>query len=167
MKRYRYKQSLLVLVLLSFVTAVAQAAPKNPKAGQCNTKASLITLQNLAFGDIVAAGAGDVTVATDGLRSSIGGVVLLGGVVSQALFEMTSLAGCDVYGHSILLPASTALTSATSSMTVDSFVSTISGPTLVDPSGVGVVSVGATLHVGLNQPSGAYSGQYVVEIIFQ
>lgn len=153
---------------LSPITVLdVHAAPKSPPLGHCNAQAEIINLQGLNFGEIVAVSSGNVSVDTNGFRSGSGGVVLVGGVVSEALFELTSQVGCAVYGHTILFPSSTTLSSGANTMMVDGFVHALITPALVDASGYGQVQVGATLHVGNNQPSGDYAGQFTMEIVFQ
>ncbi len=159
-------QASVGLLLLVTVLSV-HAAPKTPPIGHCNAQANIINLQGLNFGDIIAATAGIVAVDANGFRTSSGGVILAGGVVSEALFEITTTAGCSAHSHFINLPASIVLTSTTSSMTVDNFTSELSVPSLVDASGSGQVGVGASLNVNNSQASGNYSGQFTIEIVFQ
>lgn len=165
----RLHKTIRLCFALTLVAVVlnANAAPKVPPRGHCNAQINIINLQGLNFGDIVAASSGNVTVDASGFRSSSSGVILAGGLVSEALFEIASAAGCSAHAHVINLPSSIVLTSATNTMTVDNFVSVLSVPTLVDQAGVGQVGVGATLNVGNSQPSGNYSGQFTIEIVFQ
>ncbi len=126
---------------------------------------SITNTAGLHFGTIMrSAVAGTVSIATDGTRSSLGGVTLsaLAPVHSVATFDLEGESGNDV---SITLPASTTISNGTQTMVVDNFVS---NPDDANPVTLGgtptVLSVGATLNVAANQASGAYTGTFNVRI---
>lgn len=156
----------LLVVTLSVAAGIVNAAP-SPNRPQCNKALTITNAQSLRFGDILAAGSGAVTITPAGSRSSTGGAIAAGGVSSPAIFNVSTLASCGTLSHSLLLPASITLNSGANNMTVNTFVSALSEPTLVNASGSGQVGVGATLHVGNNQAAGNYSGQFLIEIVFQ
>ena len=52
-------------------------------------------------------------------------------------------------------------------MTVDTFEDSLGGSGTLDTSGTDTFSVGATLHVGLAQPMGAYAGSFDVIVEYQ
>lgn len=162
----RITWALLLIMTLLTAAGVVSAAPP-PNRPQCNKALTIANTQSLQFGDILAAGSGTVTISPTGARSSTGGAIAAGGVSSPAIFGASTLAGCASLGHSLLLPASINLTSGGNTMTVDTFASALSVPTLVDAAGAGQVGVGATLHVGNQQAAGNYSGQFLIEIVFQ
>lgn len=129
--------------------------------------AAAITLgntQTLAFGKFVAGSGGTVSIGANGMRSKSGGVVLVpSGVGTAAQFSVT---GDPNVTYAISLPGNgvVSLTSGSDSMAVTNFTSS---PNLAGTLGAGgsqTLSVGATLHVGSNQATGAYSGAFDVTV---
>lgn len=120
---------------------------------------SVVPGRDLAFGAFVA-GIGSVTIPTSGARSTSGGVVGLssdGG--SAAQFSVTGDEGAT---FAITLPAdgTVFLGNGSSNMPVNGFVSSpSSGGTFLGPQ---MISVGATLDVVEGQPTGSYSGSFIV-----
>jgi hypothetical protein len=127
-----------------------------------------VTFQNnaaLAFGSLVAVpSVGTVTISSAGSRSVNAVIPFGGGGFSPASFTVTIPAGDPRF--SIVLPSSATLADGMgNTMAVDRFESTpASGK--VDRSGTdsATISVGATLHVGGNQPPGSYSGTFLVMV---
>jgi hypothetical protein len=119
----------------------------------------------LGFGQIVATTApGTVTVTPAGLRSASGGVLLGSGFgVSPAAFTAT---GQPNASYSVTLPIAATLSGGGSSMTVDTFTSSLGGLGTLGGSGTQTVSVGATLHVGAGQRPAAYAGTYDVTVAY-
>lgn len=126
---------------------------------------SITNTAGLHFGTIMrSATAGTVSIATDGTRSSLGGVTLsaLAPVHSVATFDLEGESGNEVL---ITLPASTTITNGTQTMTVDNFVSDPDDANPVTLGGAAtVLSVGATLNVAAGQASGAYTGTFDVTV---
>jgi len=123
--------------------------------------------QHMNFGMFVPGTVADTIVLTPaGARSNPGGhVQFLGAGVQADLFTVTGDTNYPTFG--ITLP-STAVTiiSGANNMTVDTFTSTPSGSGTLS-SGTLNVTVGATLHVGANQASGSYSGNYNFTVAYQ
>lgn len=157
----------IAVVTLSFAgTVQAQTATATSNAAAVIiAPLSITNTAGLHFGTIMRSAAlGTVTVATDGTRSSTGGVTLsaLAPLHSVATFDLEGESGNDVI---ITLPASTTITNGTQTMLVDNFVS---DPDDTNPVTLGgtptVLSVGATLNVAANQASGTYTGTFDVSI---
>lgn len=126
----------------------------------------IVNTQALAFGSFAAGSGGSVTVSPAGVRSAGGGVVLLSaGAGAAAQFSVT---GDPNLTYSITLPANgvVSLTSGGNSMAINNFtsnpVATSASTGLLSAGGSQTLSVGATLSVGSNQPSGNYSGSFDV-----
>jgi len=157
----------IAVVTLSFAgTVQAQTATATSNAAAVIiAPLSITNTASLHFGTIMRSAAlGTVSVATDGTRSSTGGVTLsaLAPLHSVATFDLEGESGNDVI---ITLPASTTITNGTQTMLVDNFVS---DPDDTNPVTLGgtptVLSVGATLNVAANQASGTYTGTFDVSI---
>ncbi|MDQ3269910.1 MAG: DUF4402 domain-containing protein [Pseudomonadota bacterium] len=120
---------------------------------------TIVPTQDLAFGSFVA-GTGSVTMLPGGARSTSGGVIGLssdGGTAAQF-----SVSGDPGATFAITLPANGTvfLSNGSSNMPVNGFVSSpSSGGTFLSTQ---VISVGATLDVAEGQPTGAYSGTFLV-----
>ncbi len=122
--------------------------------------------QALAFGSLVAGSGGTVTVSPSGGRSASGGVILVpSGSGSAALFSVT---GTSSATYAITLPANgvVSLTSGSNTMAANSFTSNPAPTGQLSVGGSQTLSVGATLSVGSNQPSGSYSGSFTVTVIY-
>jgi hypothetical protein len=121
--------------------------------------------QELAFGSVVAGSGGAVTISVDPLgRSTSGGVTVVpSGTWTAASFRIT---GDALRTYSISLPADgvVQLTSGSNSMAVNKFTSNPATSGDLGLGGAQTVSVGATLNVGINQPIGAYSGNFTVTV---
>lgn len=158
----------IAVVMLAFAgTVQAQTATATSNAAAVIiAPLSITNTAGLHFGTIMrSATAGTVTIATDGTRSSLGGVTL------SALAPAHSAAAFNVEGESgrtvtITLPASTTIVNAaTDDMIVDAFVSNPDDANPVTLTGAAtVLQVGATLNVDANQPSGTYTGTFNVSV---
>ncbi|NIQ95173.1 MAG: DUF4402 domain-containing protein, partial [Desulfuromonadales bacterium] len=123
---------------------------------------SITLLQNMEFGTLAGDGSITGTATIDpstGTKSVAGGTFDFGGVTSAASFEVKGLRNTP---FTIILPAIVTLNSGADSMTLDSFTSNPSGSGILGSSGKLSVTVGATLHVGVNQPAGNYTGIFDV-----
>lgn len=125
----------------------------------------LTTNSGLKFGRIVATNSsGTVTLTPAGFRSASGGVVLGSGFgATPATFTVT---GDPNTAYGITLPGAISLTGGGGSMMVDTFTSSPSGSGNLGTGGTQVLSVGATLHVGVAQRSTAYSGTCDVSVAY-
>lgn len=146
----------LFLLTCGITAAPASWAWVNPIA--------ISSTQTLAFGMFAAGSGGSVTVSAGGLRNAGGGVLLVpSGGGSAGSFSVT---GDPSLTYAITLPANgvVVLTSGANTMAVDNFTS---NPVLTGQLSIGgaqTLTVGATLSVGSNQPSGSYSGSYAVTV---
>ena len=136
-------------------------------------------VQDLSFGTFSATTSGDIIVSTAGERTATGGVVLVGGTVSEAQFQITGTAECT---YSISLPTSTTIintntshisttvtntstpiTSGDQSMIITIYTKNPTAGTL-DVAGNETLHVGATLSASKRQLEGAYSGVFTVTV---
>lgn len=132
-----------------------------------DNKVGIVTAtRSLALGRFVAATGGTITLTPDGVRSSTGGIILLGGgSATSAAFSLTeSGTGTPLTWTSITLPSSATLSSGGASMTLTNFTS---NPDHRFAAGAPELSVGATLEVGPNQPAGNYAGAFSVSVNYE
>jgi hypothetical protein len=136
--------------------------------GLAQAKTSFTNSRLLSFGKFVAGPGGSVTVTTAGARSSVG-VLLVGTSASSAAFTWSDNSGANASKLcAIGLPAdgTVTLTSGANTMTLKTFTSTPSVPTMMTAGSLNF-TVGATLTVKANQAPGTYSGSYSVTITYQ
>jgi hypothetical protein len=162
------KSLAIAVVMLAFAgTVQAQTATATSNAAAVIiAPLSITNTGGLHFGTIMrSATAGTVSIATDGTRSSAGGVTLsaLAPVHSAATFDVEGEDGRTV---TITLPGTiTIVNLAADDMDVDNFVSDPDDANPVTLTGVAtVLRVGATLNVDANQPSGTYTGTFDVSV---
>lgn len=154
-------KNVLVLVCAAAVVSASWAQGKG-------TPIAISSSQSLAFGGFVAGTGGTVAISAAGVRSQGGGVILVpSGTGSAALFSVT---GERRVTYSITLPVNgvVSLTSGANTMAVNNFtsnpVATSASTGFLSSGGSETLSVGATLSVGGNQPSGIYSGSFDVTV---
>lgn len=126
---------------------------------------SLANTQALAFGGFVAGTGGSVAIAPSGARSASGGVVLVASKAGAA--AQFSVSGDPNFTYAIGLPVNGTVTlsdGAGHSMNVNNFTSSPSVTGQLSGAGTQQLSVGATLSVSSNQPTGSYSGSFVVSV---
>ncbi|MEX6690009.1 DUF4402 domain-containing protein [Danxiaibacter flavus] len=165
------KEILLTLALAGFTIASnAQSTASATSTATIVTPISITKNVDVSFGNIaVGASGGTVILATDGTRSTTGGVTLptTTGTVTAADFTVT---GTDTYTFSITLPTTpVTLTRASGTETMDAtaFTSTPSGSGTLS-SGTKDVKVGATLTVAASQAAGVYtSGDFDVTVNYE
>ena len=133
-----------------------------------STWAAPISISNtepLAFGKFAAGSGGSVLVNTSGARSATGGVVLLSSSAGAAArFEV---AGDANLTYAITLPANGSASLANGSgqnMSLTDFASSPASTGLLNALGRQTLSVGARLNVGASQPTGSYSGSFVIYV---
>jgi hypothetical protein len=173
MKLSRRNAVLLTIALATFLLpALAQAqiqAQPSSDTGDISVtiENQAITLTNetaLYFGTILPFGRpGTATVAPSGSESSSD--VFISSPGHAAAWSVTGVPNAP---YAITLPSSpVVITSGSNSMNVDTFTRTGgSGPVFLNNSGNGSFNVGATLHVGANQPAGSYIGTYTVTVAY-
>lgn len=140
------------------------------------TRGSLVSVQDLDFGDVLVNTAGTVTVAPSGSIASTGGAVPL-----NANHTPGSFIGLGTRNRLIqlrVLPTQITIYNGTGgSMIVDNFtIGNLAGVTqngnsivyrIVATTGLFTFNVGARLNAAANQPPGTYSGTYNVEFEYQ
>lgn len=130
---------------------------------------NISTISDLAFGRLIAAGGGAVTVAPSGSRTRTGAVVLLASSATPARFAVTSQNPTNdnkIYVLTLPPNGSVSLVSGANSMGVTNFISNFPAGSPLPP-GNQTVRVGATLQVAPNQPPGTYSGSFNVTVEYQ
>jgi len=130
----------------------------------CKNQGSISNATGIDFGSLTADSAGTVVIATNDIRTTTGGVLGFSSLPHAAQFNVT---GCAGYSYNIVLPTTVTLSSSTSSMSMDNFVSSPATTGTLDGTGNQLLTVGATLNVGAAQAAGTYSGSFIVEVIFQ
>jgi len=119
----------------------------------------------LSFGSFIAGSGGTITVSPAGLRSPLGGVILVGqgGGVAAAQFTVTGTANAT---YSITLPASNTVELSDGNGNVMALNSFVSSPAVTGTllGGSQVIRIGATLVVRPNQPPGSYAGAFNVTV---
>lgn len=176
MKNLTKMAGLAILMTAFTLTSNAQNTATSAATTAGATIVAPITISAgslLSFGQVVTSAApGEVILTSAGSRSAANGVSFSGvtGSPSASVFTVTGETG---YTYTITLPTSIdldgttgAALAATASMTVDSFTKSIATGDLSDD-GTEDFSVGATLHVGASQPTGAYEGTYTVQVDYQ
>lgn len=120
---------------------------------------------DLAFASVTAhpTRSGTVVVGTTGGRIC-GKHLTCSGPVAAGSFEVVG--GANL-GYAITLPTSVTLSSSSSSMTVDGFKSSPAAAGVLAGDGKASIFVGATLHVGPNQPFDVYSGSLIINIDYE
>lgn len=160
------KKSAAALAVLALASsAMAQQNSDSASSSAAAEIVSAIAIVNdagLHFGDVVAGGtAGTVVLSVAGARSVTGGVTLgNGGAAQAAQFTVTGDSGAT---YAVTLPASTTISAGANSMVVNTFTQNAVG-TLTG--GTEVFNVGATLNVGVSQPSGSYTGTFNVTVAY-
>jgi hypothetical protein len=146
------------------------AAGRDACAQQVGT---LTNTRGLDFGRFVAGTGGTVVISPAGVRSRTGGVILLNSPSAAAATFSVGVTGtakgAKLKNVILTLPANgtVRLTSGSNSMAVDTFVSTPAAGLSSSLSTTPTASVGATMTVAPNQPSGTYSGSFTVIANFQ
>jgi Domain of unknown function (DUF4402) len=160
-KRHRIIYLIFICLTLLNLTGNGQEKPPKP------ISVTVSTLQHLNFGTIIPSGSsgGSVTVDNNGIRSSLGQIILppVGTFCSPALFEVTALRGTLI--TIVTSPATlTGSAGGTLSLTLET---PSTGTPFVARSITTDVYIGGTLNVGslIANPSGFYSGTFTVSFI--
>ena len=159
----------------AIVVSVSSFAQGNPTASATATASAniiqpleIVKTADLAFGNIASGTSeGTVVIATDGARTSTGGVTLIeaGNVSNAASFDVNGLADAS---FTIEVPASIVIETegGAEQMTVDNFVSSLGADSVLDANGEATLQVGATLNVSAQQAAGLYSGSFDVILAY-
>lgn len=130
----------------------------------CRSIGQINNTTGIDFGSLSVDSAGTVIVDTSDVRTTTGGVFPYVSLAHAARFDVV---GCGDYAYNIVLPDTITLSSTTSSMSMNNFVSMPATSGILDATGRQELVVGATLNVGAAQPAGVYSGSFIVEVVFQ
>lgn len=130
----------------------------------CRSIGKITNTTGIDFGSLSVASAGSVIIDTSDVRTTTGGVFPYVSLAHAARFDV---AGCADYAYNIVLPDTITLSSSTSSMSMNNFVSMPATSGVLDATGNQELVVGATLNVGAAQTAGTYSGSFIVEVVFQ
>ena len=159
----------------AIVVSVSSFAQGNPTASATATASAniiqpleIVKTADLAFGNIASGTSeGTVVIATDGARTSTGGVTLIeaGNVSNAASFDVNGLADAS---FTIEVPASIVIETegGAEQMTVDNFVSSLGADSVLDANGEATLQVGATLNVSAQQAAGLYNGSFDVIVAY-
>jgi len=132
--------------------------PTGPNKNDCKNALTAIKIQDINFGEFLGGIGGTITIATNGSRTSGGGVVLMGGSTTAAIFEVySSLPGCEVYPVTIKTPNNSTLTEPIgNTMLANNFVTLPASGFTIIPGIPTLVQVGADLTVNATQAGGTY-----------
>jgi hypothetical protein len=152
------------LALANAIAVALALVSAGPAAAQGEATIGVQSNADLAFGAIAPGlTGGSVTVTPTGGRTSTG-VVLLGGGFGAASYTVTIDGGNPHY--TIVLPSAITLQGpSNATMTVDSITSDpVGGGKTAPPQRIGHFTVGGTLRVSANQPSGVYAAPFLVTV---
>jgi spore coat protein U-like protein len=158
--------ALAALAMASTLSAAQNTASTTANAtARIITPISIVKTADLNFGDVVSSAvAGTVSVSVAGARASAGGATLGNGTgVTAAAFTVSGQANAT---YAITLPATATITSGANNMTVNGFVSNPAGTGTLSAGGSQALAVGGTLQVGINQPTGSYTGTFSVTVAY-
>lgn len=130
----------------------------------CRNIGKITNTTGIDFGSLSVDAAGTVIIDTNDVRTTTGGVLPFVSLAHAARFDV---AGCRDYAYNIVLPDTITLSSATSSMSMNNFISQPTASGVLDSTGNQELVVGATLNVGTSQAPGSYNGTFIVEVVFQ
>ncbi len=155
--------SMTRVVSVFLLAAAAWGGLSEPAAAQV----ALTKNSDLNFGSMVAgSSAGTVTVSPTGAVSSTGGVTLVLASTTPATYTLTrGRSGNPSMQYTIQLPTTVTISSGANSMTVGGFQNTPPTTGNLPKSASIPIGVGATLDVGANQPSGSYSGSFLMTVV--
>jgi hypothetical protein len=155
------------VIALGLLTAATVNAATSNASAEIVTPIAISNTVGLVFGQIAPTIAiGTVTVATNGVRTSSGGVTL-GNGGTQASASSFAVTGAALNTYTITLPTTTTLSAAAGApMTVDTFVSLPASTGTLSALGAQTLLVGATLHVGVSQAPNPYTGTFDVTVAY-
>lgn len=157
------------MVVMTFVGVSGAAAATATSAGSATLVAplSLVKTEDLDFGSLIASGtAGTATVnASTDARTTAGGVTSAGGTPMAAHFTAAGRVGALAL---IALPAAIVVTrgGGIETMTITSLSSNGATIRVLPLTGTIDVAVGGTLNVAPNQAAGAYTGTFMVNVLY-
>jgi hypothetical protein len=166
-QKQTYWKCLVISGIIFFNYSSQLAFAQRSASATASVTATIITpiginkTTDMNFGNIIAgSSSGTVSLDPAGIRSVTTGITLPAapGTVTAATFQVTGQGNST---YTITLPTSAyeiTRTSGSGTMEISNFTSSPSGSgTLI--SGTQIISVGATLTVGADQPVGVYTGE--------
>lgn len=151
--------------------AIALLLPAAREACARQVTPTIVNTRGLDFGRFAARTGGTVTITPAGVRSKTGTVILVSSpTAGQATFNLSRSSGNPKKTVPVItLPANNTikLTSGANTMSVNNFVSSPASIASINAGQTVVLSVGATLTVGANQPKGTYTGSFPVIFNYQ
>ena len=168
MKKFLVFTAAIIVSVSSFTQGNPTASATATASANIIQPLEIVKTADLAFGNIASGTSeGTVVIATDGARTSTGGVTLIeaGNVSNAASFDVNGLADAS---FAIEVPASIVIETAggAEQMTVDNFVSSLGADSVLDANGEANLQVGATLNVSAQQAAGLYSGSFDVIVAY-
>jgi hypothetical protein len=152
-----------VLAVTLGATGANAATASSPARARILSALTLTNTRGLDFGAIVAsATADDVVISPAGTRTC-GTNITCSGTVSSASFNVTT--GTATEFVTIDAVPTVSLSNGTVTMTADLLES--SATVQLDAAGAASFTVGGTLHVGVNQAQGTYTGNFNVTANYQ
>jgi hypothetical protein len=158
--------ALVMLTLPGFALAQSQDSESATASANIMRSISLTKQADLSFGTIIASAiAGSVTVdAASGAQSDTGGASTFQ-AGNRAQFVVN---GEPSFAFSVTYPASVTLTNPSNDTMSASLLSDLTGDQgNLDGAGAANFSIGGTLNVNADQPSGAYLGTFEVTVAYQ
>lgn len=150
-----------ILFIVFAGNSLAQVSETANASATIITPIAITRVNHMNFGNIAPSGvAGTVTLTPAGVRSALNCTIYSGasaGTVTAASFDIT---GMPNFTYSILIPTTTTTISGPGDdMTVDTWSSnpTVAAGGTLDGTGAQTLTIGATLHVGINQVAGSYT----------
>lgn len=177
MRRALHVLMLTVAIALLAPAALGQAEATLSSDANAAIVAGLSITNTLAlgFGDMFASTAGGTVVVSPAGGLATTGIVHAGGTVSAASFNVIQTQGQPRFY--VVIPSSITISNGSDTMLVDDFTTNVANPALCVTTGGPapgprgqcekapfVLNVGATLHVGGEQPLGDYTGTFDVTV---
>ena len=162
------------LVVFATVFSTGAARAQATASATANATANIIgglsitLVRDLDFGRMIPSTTQTGTVTVIPISGNqVGGLAVSAGIAHiggnhHAAFEVMGTAGQFVLN--IIPTGSITITGGGSSMIVDNFVRSGAGRFLIPAGGAFGYAVGATLHVGISQPPGVYTGTFDVSV---
>lgn len=165
MKRMTKFLAVAVVMLAFSASAFAQLSASATASAVIIAPLSIAKDVDLHFGTAWrGASLGTVVLTPAGGRSATGGVTL-SGLAPAATVASFTISGEPTRAITITLPsADVTITDGTNNMIVNTFLSTPAAGAHTLAGATTTLTVGATLNVAANQPSGAYTGSFSVSV---
>ena len=151
---------------VGWITGAASAGSTTITTATIIPPAEVTNTSQLSFASITPnpTDPGIAVVAPDG-SMTCGSSLTCSGTAAPAGF---AVAGAPLNSFTLTLPSEArTITGGADSMIVDGFTSDLGSTGVLSNDGQAIINVGATLHVGANQPLGTYTGSITFNIDYQ